>query len=422
MSAYSQYRKRFEINPTTNTPTTLGQKIKAESDQMMERTWEADLQAKVCYIYDYLHDDQPDKKDHMTYEYTTKTRIDAKFIMKTHQSLDKNQTEYYLQFKPSQKLDFVPEDDLYYFETDYRQKFWTEFPIGLYVDIANEKGIYEKWLIVGKEISNQFTKYLILPVTYPLVWIERNGQKKIKHRMWAVSRAQASYTAGVYIDKIFSRPDNQDKLWLPLNPVTESLWYTDDINNTIRLIVSAPTKHPLTWKITKIENTKPIGVQEITLYQTQFDPHKDYIERDSNGRVVGMWADYYDYDPVPETENLSVFRTLQNQNILAEIEATSSIVNVGGSYKNLTVKIYDSRVYDTTDITENCKDATYTWTCSIGDVDWTDKVTWYRSNYNTMKLKFPNDRSQLGKQLSVKCVITMGNETIEATALFGLKV
>ena len=36
MSAYSQYRKRFEINPTGNTPTTLGQKLKAESDQIME--------------------------------------------------------------------------------------------------------------------------------------------------------------------------------------------------------------------------------------------------------------------------------------------------------------------------------------------------------------------------------------------------
>ena len=35
MSAYSQYRKRFEINPTGNTPTTLGQKLKAESDQIM---------------------------------------------------------------------------------------------------------------------------------------------------------------------------------------------------------------------------------------------------------------------------------------------------------------------------------------------------------------------------------------------------
>ena len=429
MSAYDQYRRKFNINSdnqSITSPTTLGQKLKAESDQMMEQTWNADLQSKVCYIYDYLHDDQPDKKDHMTYEYTTKTRIDAKFIMKSHQSLDKDQTEYYLQFKPSQKLEFVPGDELYYYETDYHQKFWSEFPISLFVDIPNEKGIYEKWLIIGKEISNQFTRYLILPINYELTWIEYDGQHKFKRRMWSVIRQQNSYTIGQYTDQRFTRPDNQQKLLLPLNSITENFWYNTDINKTMRLIVSAPTPHPITWKVTKVENVKPVGIQTLTLYQTQFDPHTDYIERDSTGKVIGMWADYYDYDPVTETDQdpeiLDTEKPLQKPEILTEIEATSSIVNVGGSYKNLTVKIYDGQKSDITDITENCKDATFNWSCSIGDDDWTDKVTWYRVDYNTMKLKFPNDRTQLGKQLFVKCEITLGDETIEATALFGLKI
>lgn len=177
----------------TNGAKTIGQVIKEQSDFAMEQLWDSDLESKICYIYDYMHDDQPDKKDHMTYEYTTKTRIDAKFIMKSHQSLDKDQTEYYLQFKPSQKLEFVPGDDLYYFETDYRQKYGTEFPTSLFIDVPNEKGIYEKWLFVGKEISNQFTKYLILPIDYHLKWIERNGQSKIKRQMWGTTRSQSSY-------------------------------------------------------------------------------------------------------------------------------------------------------------------------------------------------------------------------------------
>ena len=196
MSAYDQYRRKFNINSdnqSVTAPTTLGQKLKAESDQIMEQTWNADVQSKVCYIYDYLHDDQPDKKNHMTYEYTTKTRIDAKFIQKSHQSLDKDQTEYYLQFKPSQKLEFAPGDELYYYETDYKNRYGVEFPIGLYCDLANEKGVYEKWLIVGKEISNQFTKYLILPINYELTWIEHNGQHKFKRRMWGITRSQNSY-------------------------------------------------------------------------------------------------------------------------------------------------------------------------------------------------------------------------------------
>ena len=91
-----------------------------------------DIQSKVCYIYDYFHDDQPDKNVGMTYENTTKTKIDVKFIVKTYQSIDKDQVEYYIQFRPSQKVWFEEGDELYYFETDYRRKYGVQdFPIGL---------------------------------------------------------------------------------------------------------------------------------------------------------------------------------------------------------------------------------------------------------------------------------------------------
>ena len=226
-----------------------------------------------------------------------------------------------------------------------------------------------------------------------------------------------------------TKPDNQQKFKLPLNPITEKLWYSDDLNNTMRIILSAPVPRPLTWACTKIENLKPIGIQDLTLYQNQFNPHRDYVEKDLSGRIIGMWADYYDYDPVPETDQdpeiPDTEKPLQKPEILTEIEATSSVVNVGGSYKNLAVRIYDgqkSDITNITDITENCKDAAFVWSCSIGNEDWTDKVTWYKTGYNQMKLKFPDDRTQLGKQLFVKCAVTLGDETIEATALFGLKI
>lgn len=177
----------------TNGAKTLGQIHKENADWAMEYTWDTDPQSKVCYIYDYFHDDQPRLKDHMTYEKTTKTRIDAKFIVKSHQSIDKDQVEYYLQFKPSQPVEFDQNDELYYFETDYRQRYGVEFPIGCYVDIPDDKMVYRKWLICGAEIANQFPKYLILPCTYEMMWIEKNAQDRIKRRMWVVPRSQKSY-------------------------------------------------------------------------------------------------------------------------------------------------------------------------------------------------------------------------------------
>ena len=75
---------------------------------------------------------------------------------------------------------------------------------------------------------------------------------------------------------------------MPLNKYTEKFWYNDDLNRTMRLVVSAPTEHPTVWKVTKIENTKPMGIQKLTLYQNFWDDHKDYIEKDKVMLLVCM--------------------------------------------------------------------------------------------------------------------------------------
>ena len=123
---------RRVANAKNNGAKTIGQIYKEQSDFLMEKTFWNDPQSKVCYIYDYFHDNEPDKNVGMTYENTTKTKIDVKFIVKTYQSIDKDQVEYYIQFRPSQKVWFEESDELYYFETDYRQKYGIQdFPIGL---------------------------------------------------------------------------------------------------------------------------------------------------------------------------------------------------------------------------------------------------------------------------------------------------
>lgn len=179
---------------------TVGQIHKKNSDFIMEDTWNSDIQSKVCYIYDYFHDDQPDKADHMTYENTTKTRIDAKFIVTKYASVDTDQVEYHLLFKPSQAVEFQPTDELFYYETDFRNKYRATFPVGLYGDIPDDKGVYHKWLFVQNELGNQFVKYLIMPCNYQLMWIEKNGNEKYKRKMWGVARSQSSYNSGLWSD------------------------------------------------------------------------------------------------------------------------------------------------------------------------------------------------------------------------------
>ena len=105
--------------------------------------------------------------------------------------MDKDQVEYYLMFRPSQPVRFNEGDDLYYYEKIH-SKYNSEFPIGLWCDIPDDRGVYHKWLICRNEPANQFPKYLVLPANYELMWVEKSGTQRIKRRMWSVLRMQSS--------------------------------------------------------------------------------------------------------------------------------------------------------------------------------------------------------------------------------------
>lgn len=399
---------RRVANAKNNGAKTIGQIYKEQSDWAMEQTWWNDPQSKVAYIYDYFHDDQPEIKDHMTYENTTKTRIDIKFIVKSYQSMDKDQVDYYIQFRPDEKFDFTEKDELYYYEKDFHKKYGADYPIGMMIDIPDDRGIYHKWLICRDEPANQFPKFLILPLNYRLYWIEQDGDKRYKRNMWCAIRMQSSYTSGSYVDKVFSRPDNQTKLWFSMNSITEKFWYSDDNDKNMRLIVSAPIKEPVTWRITKCENAQPLGIQKLTLYQDRFNEHTDYV----NLETGEMYANYFDSEIAPTDPSTP---TTPPSSITVRISASTSTIKVGGSYKNLTVNLFND---SNEDITTEYADATFTWTCAIDDEDWTDKVTWRAgTEYNQKKVKFPNDSSVIGKILSVKCKIVKDDLSIESEIL-----
>ena len=411
MSVYDLHRKRMKSQGST-----IGQILKQQSDDIMEQTFENDIASKTCYIYDHFHDDfftdeygiTRSLAEGMTYENTNKTKIDAKFIVKSYQSMDKDQVEYYLMFRPSQPVRFNEGDDLYYYETDFRKRYSATFPIGLWVDLPDDKGVYHKWLICRNEPANQFPKYLILPANYELMWVEKNNEKRIKRRMWCVLRQQMSYTSGVYVDRVFGHTDNQNKLILPMNSITEKFWYTDDDSKNMRVIVSALMENPTVWKITKCESASPLGLQKLTLYTNFFNEHTDYV----NLETGEMYANYFDSEIAPTDPSTP---TTPPSSITARISASTSTIKVGGSYKNLTVNLFND---SNEDITTEYADATFTWTCFIDNEDWTDKVTWRAgTEYNQKKVKFPNDSSVIGKILSVKCDVIKDNLTIESEIL-----
>lgn len=362
-----------------------------------------DIQSKVAYIYDYFHDDQPELNYGMTYKNTTKTKIDIKFIISEYGSLSKDQPSAKIMFKPSFRPYFNQGDSLYYLEEKRSRLGSEDVLVGCYIDIPDQNGIYHKWMICLQDIQgNQFQKYFVLPCGYNLEWIRTENNKRIKQKMWCVLRSQSSYNSGLWTDYNYTTRENQEILYIPTNSISDTIWYiSQDNDQNQRLIVDVPNEHPNVWQVSKVEKINVKGRTKITLYQTEYNEHADYIEKDDNGNIIGMWADYYSsyITPIDEEEDKPIL-----PQITGRISATSNSIKVGGSYKLLTIKYFDS---DDNDVTERYSLDKLVWTCYLDGVDITDNtdiITWSpQTDFNKMRIKVANDRKLLTKILIIKC-------------------
>lgn len=396
MPSLSTARHMHQVK--NNDARTVGQIVKEQSDFLMEDTWWNDPQSKVCYIYDYKHDDQPNLNKGMTYETTDKCKIDAKFIVAKYQTISGDQIEYHILFRPSQKRNFSEEDELFYYEEEYVFYYRSEFPIGLYIDIPDDQGIYRKYLIVGQELANQFVKFFVLPCNYKLCWIENVDNKRIKRQMWSCLRNQNSYTSGVWNGDRLVSLDNVNQIWLPMNSITERIHYiSEDNENNQRLIISTLSPNPSVWQVSKVQDLNPLGILKLTYKQTVFDEHTDFID----WQTGEMYADYYVNDIAPTDE------PVQPLSVTSKIVASNNYIKIGGSYKLLTVIFTDE---DQNDVTDNYmeKMSPSNWSCFVGEQDITSSelITWKsESDNNKIKIKFNKDMSYLTKILTVQCSV-----------------
>jgi len=123
----------------------------------------------------------------------------------------------------------------------------------------------------------------------------------------------------------------QYKFAVPLNRDTEKLYYNQ------RLIIDNKVlTEPRCWQITKINRIAPNGIARLTVAQTHFDENIDYVEKDDNGNVIGMWADYFT-SPIEPSDNPDPVVPY------ATIEYLGGTPNmkVGGGYKKYSIVFAD---------------------------------------------------------------------------------
>lgn len=125
--------------------------------------------------------------------------------------------------------------------------------------------------------------------------------------------------------------ENQKLTWLPQNDKTKTIFYDT------RTAISEDRPIPVTWSCTKVEDTNVKGIARYTWKQDKWDEHNDYIERDAEGRLLGMWCNYFSSNITP-TEPDTPHPTIYS---IITYSGNNANMRINGSTKKLTVKFYN---------------------------------------------------------------------------------
>ncbi len=304
----------------------MGETLKNQSDTIMNETFTNDIAYRLCYIDGYS--------------------VDAKYIVHTYYSISKDAVDYHLQFRPG-----------------------VHYPLGTYVDIPDDTNTYNRWLIVGRSDEPQFVKYNILKCNWTLKWI----YEEQTYECLCVLRSRNSYNSGLWLDYYTTSPENQTQVWLPTNPITQTIDYN------MRFLISDNTDRPIAWEVSKLEDLFPQGILKITLRQSLYNPNVDNKEL--------MIADYYKSNIIPDPKPEEFLPI-----IMPDLTITYSgkpLVKVCGSYKAFSVNSENFENFDPTKVS---------WKIvGLNPEDYTTLL-----NLPVIKIKMSKDYSLIGKVFTLE--------------------
>lgn len=252
-------------------------------------------------------------------------------------------------------------------------------------------------------------------------------------------------TYGETQGSIFTQVDGDVIIYTGFNKNTNKIKVNDYINafgnsyqvsnkfvkeNIIYIHIKQTTTMPDHYKIT-YNGVTSFDINESTTYQLSYtvtnndivveNPTIHYSSSDetvatvdSNGLMTMLKKGTVDitasYSDASVTTTMTIADTsTPSLDYTMKISASSYSIRVGGSYKSLTVKYYNSEGTEiTSDVIANKTREDYVWSAWCEGVDLTnntDLITWLNgSTVNQNKIKFAEDRSYIGKTLTVKCV------------------
>ena len=184
--------------------------------------------------------------------------------------------------------------------------------------------------------------------------------------------------------------------------------YEITYNGVTSFDINDGTTYQLSYTVTN--NGNPVYKPTITYSSSD----ETVATVDSNGLMTMLKKGTVDITASYSTASVTTTMTIADTSTPSvdytmEIVASSYSIRVGGSYKSLTVKYYNSEGTEiTSDVIVNKTREDYAWSAWCNGVDLTNNtslIKWLNgSEVNQEKIKFLDDRSYIGKTLIVKCV------------------
>lgn len=194
-----------------------------------------------------------------------------------------------------------------------------------------------------------------------------------------------------------------------MNSITEKIFYTNDLNQNQRFIISSMLPTPRAWQVSKIEDMLmgEFGLMRLTFAQIAFNDSIDFVDRvatnpDGTKDVYAMYANYFSSTVEPTEPIVPIVSS-----VICTLSSSTNTIKSGGSYKTITANFYNE---DGTDITDNYLPelSVANWQFYIDDIDVTDSeliTVLSQTDTNKIKVKFAKNDDYLTKILTVKCVV-----------------
>ena len=184
--------------------------------------------------------------------------------------------------------------------------------------------------------------------------------------------------------------------------------YAITYNGVTSFDIKDSTTYQLSYTVTNNGNV----VKNPTIHYSSSD--ETIATVDSNGLMTMLKEGTVDITATYSTASVTTTMTITNSSTPSldytmEIYSSSDQLKVGGSYRGIDVKYYNSEGTDiTSDIIANKTREDYVWSAWCEGVDLTNNtsfVTWVNGKtVNQKRIKLADDRSYLTKTMTIKCV------------------